>query len=199
MNKAEETIRTAYQEKIDAVIDYWDSQEYALGNTEKKWRAVRVLQDEMAEALKDLAQNTGQPSRVLKTFDDARERLLEMAVEARNAGDFKTEQRCLVEYLRSDRRPATAASSEQGAVYQTLVLNYINTAADSDGRLPRWEEVEAAIAAVLPHTKKREKKQFLTALGFDLARDWSNGSAGVLRLIPLPPAPADPNRIEVEE
>ncbi len=196
MNKAEETIRTAYQEKIDAVIDYWDSQEYDPCNTQKKWRAVRILQDEMAEALKDLAQNLGQPSRVLKTFDDARERLLEMAVEARNAGDFKTEQRCLVEYLRSDRRPATAANSEQGAVYQTLVLNYINNAADSDGRLPLWEEVEAAITAVLPHAKKREKKQLLAALGFGLARDWSNGSAGALRLTPLAAQDGAGNEVE---
>ena len=79
----------------------------------------------------------------------------------------------------------SSASSEQGAVYQTLVLNYINNAADSDGRLPLWGEVEAAITAVLPHAKKREKKQLLAALGFGLARDWSNGSAGTLRLIPL--------------
>ena len=39
MNKAEETIRTAYLEKIDAVIDYWNSQEYDPCNTNKKWRA----------------------------------------------------------------------------------------------------------------------------------------------------------------
>ena len=119
----------------------------------------------MSEALKDLAQNPGQPSRVLKTFDEARERLLELAVEARNAGDFKNEQRCLVEYLRSDRRPASAVSSEQGTVYQTLVLNYINNAADSDGRLPLWEEVEAAIAAVLPHAKKARKETVLECVG----------------------------------
>ena len=180
---AVEIIREHFAEKRREHAAKWLEIEYygPEHTIEKNREEFSIFEEERAALAALQGPLTADP----RPVDNPRERLLELAAEARAAGDHQAEQAALVEVMKADRRPAPKSPQSESPAMQVLVLQLVQQHVDTAGMLPLWSPIEAAIVEALPASTKRERKLALARAGFGVIRDFQHG-AGQLRLIELP-------------
>ena len=157
----------------DQFGEYGDDPSYADYSTwlAARYAAMREVTDEECAALQALKEST-QPAANPQPVEDPRERLLELAAEARAVGDHKAETAALVEVLKADRREVRGEKAE--AVLVVLLRTYIDAAVLAE-QPPAWVEIDAALVALLPASTKAERRELVAQAGYGIARNWTNG------------------------
>lgn len=192
-DEARAVVRAHFEERRAAVVDefgeYGDDPRYTDYSTwlSARYSALADVGDAERAVLQDL-NASAQPSADPQPVEDVRGRLLQLAAEAREVGDHRSEAAALAEVLRYDRRPAPRPTQSEIPTLQLILMQLVATHREAAGVLPLWAEVEGGIVEALPGTTKRARKLALARAGFGLIRDFQH-AGGQLRLSEqLPPA-----------